>query len=214
MKRLRFSIPNRQIGVFVTGEYGEKNKRPHWHAIIFGWRPQDLVYYRTNDCGDDIFTSVLLDKIWGKNDPEKRPNEVGSVSFQSAGYCARYAAKKLVHGNDGDHEFNPISKKSNKQAIGKAWLEAFWPDVFNYGALTLPDGNKCGIPRYYEKWLKKNQPEAWAEYIQTAKVKKIAAASAAEARDKQKRKSRVSKNDARRAIQKQKFEMLQKNLKL
>ena len=34
MKRLRFVNNDRKIGVFVTGEYGEKNKRPHWHAIF------------------------------------------------------------------------------------------------------------------------------------------------------------------------------------
>ena len=28
-----------KITYMVTGEYGEKTKRPHWHAIIFNYRP-------------------------------------------------------------------------------------------------------------------------------------------------------------------------------
>ena len=67
--------------------------------------------------------------------------ELGSVTFESAGYCARYSAKKLVHGKDDEHDFNPISKKSSKHAIGKTWLEKFWPDVFNHGHLVLPNGH-------------------------------------------------------------------------
>ena len=43
MKRLR-EKENRdkeqKITYMVTGEYGDKNKRPHWHALIFNYRPQ------------------------------------------------------------------------------------------------------------------------------------------------------------------------------
>ena len=46
-----------RISVFVTGEYGDKQKRPHWHALIFNWRPQDATYLYSNDRGDQVFTS-------------------------------------------------------------------------------------------------------------------------------------------------------------
>lgn len=177
MKKLR-KTQDTPIGVFVTGEYGEKTKRPHWHAILFGYRPPDARYLRKNDRGDVIYSSKTLDRIWGLNDSEKRPNEIGSVTFQSAGYCARYATKKLVHGNDDEHDFKPISKKSSKHAIGKKWLERFWPDVFTHGHVVLPDGSLGSIPRYYEKWLKENQPAAWLHYVTETKFKKILSAQA------------------------------------
>lgn len=214
MKRLRFAYPNKQIGVFVTGEYGEENKRPHWHAILFGWRPSDLHYFRSNDRGDDLFTSATLDALWGKNDPERRPNEVGDVTFHSAGYCARYAAKKLVHGKDGEHSFQPISKKSCKHAIGKRWLELHWRDLLSDGQVRLRDGTTAPIPRYYTKWLLQNEPAAYFEFLADVKDKKIKAAMAASARDSEFRKTRVTRNDARREIQKQKFDYLQSKLKL
>lgn len=160
MKRLR-KTQNDPIGMFVTGEYGEQRKRPHWHAILFNYRPTDARFHRTTETGDQCYTSENLGKIWGKGHCE-----IGEVTFESAGYCARYAAKKLVHGKDQDHDYHPISKKSSKHAIGKKWLEKFWPDVFNYGRLVLKDGTITSIPRYYEKWFKENSTdEQWRAYL-------------------------------------------------
>lgn len=160
------------MGVFVTGEYGEKEKRPHWHAILFNYRPTDSVYFRTTERGDRVYRSKTLEDTWGFGHAE-----LGDVTFQSAGYCARYAAKKLVHGKDHEHDFQPISKKSNKHAIGKAWLEKYWRDVFDVGQLILlnKDGSSVSsaIPRYYEKWLKEHKPTEWAAYVTRTKTKKI-----------------------------------------
>jgi len=198
-----------RIGIFVTGEYGELRKRPHWHALIFNWRPQDLLYKYTNNNGDLVSTSTTLDNLWGLG-----ITEVGTVTFESAGYCARYAAKKLVHGRDGDHSYDPISKKSSKHAIGKRWLELHWRDLLADGQVRLRDGTAGPIPRYYIKWLLQRHPEAYLEFLGSTKEKKIKAAVAANKRDQALRKSRVSKNDARREIQKQKFDYLQSKLKL
>lgn len=166
MKKLR-KLQNDPMGVFVTGEYGDKTKRPHWHAIIFNWIPNDLKYFRSNERGDKIYKSAHLEKLWGHGHAE-----VGSVTFQSAGYVARYAAKKLGHGNDQDHSYHPISKKSSKHAIGKKWLEKYWPDVFSYGRCILKDGTEVPIPRYYEKWFAKEHPEKWIDYVTNVKFKK------------------------------------------
>lgn len=211
------------IGFFVTGEYGELNKRPHWHAIIFNWAPRDQTYLRSNERGDKIYTSEHLDRLWGKNDPRLRPNEIGAVTFESAGYCARYAAKKLVHGHDDAHDFHPISKKSNKNAIGKKWLERFWPDVFSYGRCVLRDGSETSIPRYYEKWLKENQPEAWLRYVTEVKLKKCEIAAAKSDLAKRDWIDRLfakpyrypkSPDEVRKIITEDKFRKLQAHLKL
>lgn len=177
MKRLRKSLVQ-PIGMFVTGEYGEHNKRPHWHAIIFNWTPSDCVYSYTNDNGDRVYNSKTLDSLWGHNDPDKAPSNIGDVTFKSAGYVARYAAKKLVHGHDDAHDFKPISKKSSKHAIGKKWLEQYWPDIFLNGKCILRDGTSTSIPRYYEKWLKTNHPGPWADYVTQTKQETINLAQA------------------------------------
>lgn len=219
MKKLR-KLQDAPMGVFVTGEYGEKTKRPHWHAIIFNWRPSDAQYHYSNERGDKIYTSETLTRLWGLG-----LCEFGSVTFESAGYCARYAAKKLVHGNDGEHQFDPISKKSSKHAIGKKWLEKyFWTDCFSKGFLTV-DGQRQSIPRYYEKWLKENKPDYWLRYVTEVKPTVTQAA--------QKKSERVfdeyrknlesrpwykpnplTPNQVRKLITKSRFKQLQDHLKL
>ena len=184
IKRLRKRIgndPEKRISYVVAGEYGPRTKRPHWHAIIFNYAPRDLKYMYTNENGDKLFSSKELDTLWGKNDSEKRPTEVGSVTFKSAGYVARYSAKKLDHGTEVD-EFKPIFKVSSKRAVGRTWLEKYWSDVFNYGR-KYSSGNEVPIPRYYEKWLKREKPEVWEKYITEVKsisVKKAQARADAE----------------------------------
>lgn len=155
-----------KIGIFCAGEYGDKGKRPHWHALIFNWRPSDETFKYSNFRGDKVFSSEILNNLWSNG-----ITEFGDVTFESAGYCARYATKKLVHGRDGEHEFNPISKRSSKQGIGRKWIEKYHEDVFNYGYIVLPTGQQCGIPRYYEKWFQKTHPEKWKLYVTQIKLK-------------------------------------------
>jgi len=227
MKRLR-KTQNAPVGVFVTGEYGDKTKRPHWHAIIFNWYPADAIPFRITDRGDRVYTSETLSRLWPYGFAE-----LASVTFESAGYCARYAAKKLVHGRDDTNEFTPISRKSCKHAIGKKFLEKYWKNIFDHGAVFIQksDGEivETSIPRYYEKWLQKNQPEAWKDYVTQKKQQRIQFAQEANEKEKQKE---IADNDARRIraglsyvptitrtetryrILKEKFRKLQKHLKL
>lgn len=165
MKRLRFHYPEQKINYMVTGEYGEETKRPHWHAIIFNFYPEDAEFYYTSDRGDKLFKSKAIDEIWGKNDPDTRPNEFGEVTIDSANYVARYAAKKLVHGKDEEHDYHPIHKTSSRYGLGRKWIEKYWKQTFSNGYVTLPNGSTSKIPRYYVDWFKKNYPVEYQTYI-------------------------------------------------
>lgn len=148
------------IPFLVTGEYGDKNKRPHWHAILFNYRPSDAKKHYRSDSGDDVYTSEEIAKLWKKGN-----SEFGSVTIDSANYVARYSAKKLVHGNDQEHDYHPIHKTSSRRAIGKAWISENWKHTFENGFIVLPNGSRSKIPRYYVDWLKKNKPDEWAHYV-------------------------------------------------
>lgn len=167
MKKLR-KITNNPLGFFTTGEYGDRTYRPHWHALIFGWYPKDAEYQYSNHRGDQVSTSAQLTKLWGLGNAN-----VGAVTYESASYVARYAIKKLTFGNDNEHVYEPISKKSQKNAIGKKFLERYWQDIFSHGYTVLDDGSRVDIPRYYERWFEKNHPEEWLKYKQTVKAKLI-----------------------------------------
>jgi len=168
MKALRNDVgyrPEDRISVMVTGEYGDKKKRPHWHAILFNFRPGDEKSLRTTGRDEQVFHSPWLFDLWGKGNIE-----YGSVSMDSAGYVARYAAKKLVHGRDDEHDFRPIHHTSSKIPIGRPWIEKNWRHTFENGFVVV-NGSKHGIPRYYEDWLKKNRPDEFLRYISDVRPK-------------------------------------------
>lgn len=156
--------PDHKIKIMYTGEYGEKTKRPHWHLLIFNYSPPDKIKHRTTDNGDDIYKSELIDELWGKNDASLCPNEIGALTIDSASYVARYAAKKLVHGNDQDHPYHPIHQ-TPKSGLGKTWIEKYYKQTFDLGYVYLPNGEKAAIPRFYVDWLKKKHPETYKHYV-------------------------------------------------
>jgi hypothetical protein len=222
MKKLRkrltdAGIPH-QIGYITCGEYGPSKKRPHWHACIFGWSPKTVPngYQapkkdKTNEHGDQTWTSEFLTEVWGNG-----KCNFGEVTIKSAGYVARYSAKKLAHGKDHEHDYQPIFKASSKHAIGKRWLEKFHEDIFNQGKVIVDGKNIGSIPRYYERWLKKHEPEKWQRYVTKTKrenIKKLREQSLKELD--WYGPYHNAKNQIEEKILKQKFEeQLQKNLKL
>lgn len=94
-KKLLKYNPDCQIRRFYSCEYGYTGTRrhnggnPHYHALIFGYRPDDLVYYKKGKNGDIVYKSKYLYDLWGKGFVT-----VGEVTIESAGYCARYTMKK------------------------------------------------------------------------------------------------------------------------
>lgn len=160
LKRLRYTLAGQKISTMVTGEYGSINKRPHWHALIFNYWPHDYKKVRENDLGNNVYTSEEIAGLW-----KKGRHDFGEVSLESAGYVARYAAKKLVHGKDEDHDYQPIHKTSSKNAIGRSWIERYYKHTFENGFVVLPNGHTAKIPRYYVDWCKKNKPTLWEHYV-------------------------------------------------
>jgi len=91
MKRLRKKYSGRDIRYYMCGEYGERTNRPHYHALLFGLDFPDWEYVSTSDSGHEVFTSKTLEKIWGLGFVT-----IGTVTFESAAYCAPYIMKKLT----------------------------------------------------------------------------------------------------------------------
>ncbi|QXP44239.1 MAG: replication initiator protein [Arizlama microvirus] len=150
----------KKIDRMVTGEYGEKNKRPHWHAIIFNWEPKDKEYKFTTDRGDKLFTSSTIANLWTKG-----THDFGEVTIDSASYVARYAAKKLTHGKDEEHEFHPIHRTPSRRGLGRSWIEQNYKHTFENGFIVLPNYQKSKIPRYYVDWAKKHHPDLYRYYV-------------------------------------------------
>lgn len=220
MKRLRFRVPDVKFSYMVTGEYGEKTKRPHWHAILYGLWPEDAKKEPGADDAHPTFTSKLISECW----PQGRHN-FGEITLDSASYVARYAAKKLVHGKDQEHDFHPIHRTSCRPALGTRFIEKHWRQVFTHGFVRLPNGQQMKIPRYYVDWLKKHKPLHYQHYEKTTLLRVIAQASAKSEKEfqrwlteREKRKAGETlptrPNKVKEIILQSRFKRLQENAKI
>ena len=126
-KRFREAIYPEKIRYMYCGEYGGKTERPHYHAIVFGYDfPDKYPFYRSKS-GFQVYRSPLLEKLW-----DFGISSIGSFSFQSAGYVARYVMKKW-YGKDADEHYkgriSEFLKMSLRPGIGNDWIEKYWKDV-------------------------------------------------------------------------------------
>lgn len=87
MKRLRRKVG--PVRFFHAGEYGDNNARPHDHALLFGYDFPDKVFFKNSKTGFKLYQSAMLSRIWGKGH-----TTVAGMSFESAGYLARYLMDK------------------------------------------------------------------------------------------------------------------------
>lgn len=176
IKRLRkHHGTNNPIRYYACGEYGEHTGRPHYHAIIFGYSPTDQKFHTINERGEKLFTSEELDQIWGLGKTIH-----GAVTFESAGYCARYTTKK-AYGKDAqwhyiriDEEQNPywllpeFSIMSLKPAIGRGWFLKYTNDITKHDQWIV-NGKISKPPRYYDKLHKILDPERAEQQIEDRK---------------------------------------------
>lgn len=157
-KRLRERLAPRRIRFFACGEYGEKLGRPHYHAIVFGWFPEDAVCVKRS--GElSLFTSSLLSAAWGHGHAS-----VGLVSMDSASYVANYASKQIRTNREDEarrlagraREFLIMSRRPG---IGRKWIDKFMSDVFPSDEVIVR-GKACRPPRFYDQCLEKIDPDA------------------------------------------------------
>lgn len=155
MKRLRKKYKG--VRFFMCGEYGEKNNRPHYHAILFNVDFLDKV-----SCGKSIFRSDELESLWHHGF-----SCIGKVTFESAAYVSRYVLKKvtgdmakeyykLVNEETGEISWREpeFAHMSLKPGIGSAWLDKYVTDVYPDG-IMVSRGRKGKPPRYYDKYFKR-----------------------------------------------------------
>lgn len=138
VKRLRKHISPVRVRFFGSGEYGKKALRPHYHIIIFGWRPLDLdaFFYRDDHW---VYKSSFVARVWNKGFIS-----VEDVTFRSALYCAKYLQKLQVLPAGLEP---PFTLMSLKPGIG---LLAFDPRCLETDCIPF-HGRSYSVPRYFER---------------------------------------------------------------
>lgn len=188
-KRLRINLEraglNHKIRYMYCGEYGEGLGRPHYHVILFG---QDFNHdkkpYRRLKTGFILYISQILDKSW-----QKGFAYVGSVTFESAAYVARYIDKKVNGTAKTEHytridehgEVNEIKQewatashmKPHPEALGgglgSSWFEKYHTDVYPSDEVIMK-GKKMRPPAYYDTLLERLNPTLLEEIKNNRKM--------------------------------------------
>lgn len=165
-KRLRKNT-GAEIRFYHCGEYGEKNLRPHYHAILFGYRFPDE---RLRVPGQPVYGSVsaLLQDTWGLGH-----TMAGTVNWDSISYVARYVTKKLggakarerydrVDTSTGEvvSVRSDYATMSRRPGIARSWIETFVDDVYPSDFVVV-NGRPMKPPRYYDDYVALHRPDLW-----------------------------------------------------
>jgi hypothetical protein len=184
-KRLRKRISPKKVKYYYCGEYGDKNGRPHYHILLFGYSyPDWLPLPHKSASGSELYTSPTLEKEWGLGF-----TQIGEVTFESAAYVSRYIMKKVLGKAkdeiDPDTGLKPYERyndftgeivevlpeyvsmsrggkaaRGSHGGIGAKWFDRYSSDCYPKDYVTH-DGIKRGIPRYYDNLLKESNPDLY-----------------------------------------------------
>lgn len=170
MKRLRKRY-GAGIRFFHCGEYGSKKFRPHYHAILFNHDFEDKVLWKTQSNGERLYVSAGLQELWPQG-----YSSVGTVTFQSASYVARYVTKKVlasgpfsrvvINPETGEvypvrPEYGTMSRggRAGPGGIGRGWLEKFSDETARDDYVVMR-GMKMRPPRAYDALLSESDIKA------------------------------------------------------
>lgn len=175
-KRLRKRFPNSGARYYMCGEYGDLRGRPHFHACVFGFDFDDKQLYQVRN-GNQLYISETLNKLWKFGFAS-----VGSLTFDSAAYVARYVMKKQTGDNAEQHykrfvvddngeivdeysltpEFNHMSLKP---AIGADWLKQYADEVYLTDSVIIK-GKEVKPPKFYDSMYELLEPRKFADVKQ------------------------------------------------
>lgn len=176
MKRLRKKFGD-NIRSFGCAEYGEKNRRPHYHLLIFNHDFADKDLWR--DQGENsLYVSNSLKSLWPYGH-----STVGNLTFESAAYTARYVTKKL-NGPAAEGHYvstNPLTGEifdlppersvcvSRRPGIGRLWYER-WGKYLKDHDHAIIRGKKVRPAKYYDRLFDLEDPENFARVKNNRKL--------------------------------------------
>lgn len=153
MKSLRDKVKPVRVRFFASGEYGSHFGRPHYHIIVFGWKPSDLVPLRSSKRGQELFRSNLVEDVW-----KKGFISVGDLTYDSALYCAKYMQKfQFLRSSrfvvpEHPELLPPFIQMSNRPGIG---YNAVYSCNLDTDRIYI-SGRSCKIPRYFLKVMERD----------------------------------------------------------
>lgn len=152
-KDIRYDLgKERHIKYYACGEYGDKTKRPHYHAIIYGLNPFEDKDRKLISDNWTLCDPFLFDK-------NRKEQTIAYVCREDIAYVAGYVQKKL-NGDMAVEEYGdkvrPFSRCSQGLGLDFAMMNA---DRLINNGYTFLNGHKIGVPRYFREKLGISQRE-------------------------------------------------------
>lgn len=178
LRKYIFEKYGKTIRIFYCGEYGPKNGRPHFHAIIYGCPLPDLKFYKNVD-NNAYYTSQIISDAWkdyasckkkDKSDASPRGYAVvTNVTWDTCAYVAGYVAKKFVGKLEKTYEdicraagCEPLAREFHQggknPGLGLEYYDAHKDKIYKFDEVTLP-GMHARPCRYYDSKYDIDYPE-------------------------------------------------------
>lgn len=165
MKRLRARYAPKVIRFFHCGEYGAKNFRPHYHAILFNHDFGDKELWQERD-SIKLYVSEQLSSLWPLGF-----STIGDVTFESAAYVARYVTKKVTGEQAEEHYRRVIPETgeiiqlkpeyitmSRRPGIGRFYYDAYKEEIVRDDNVIIR-GVPMRPPKAYDAILEQEDPD-------------------------------------------------------
>lgn len=166
-KRLRKNTGYEKIKYYAVGEYGEKNQRPHYHAIVFNcptavsysdaWSLTKKAWLKRYD--PKLKNGRPYDPYPGLTDSDKivlGDVHIGQTTGPSIAYTVKYLDKKrrtTKHSReDFAREFSVMSRGLGKNYISDE-TKKYHREHPDQLYLTMPGGKKIAMPKYYRNQI-------------------------------------------------------------
>ena len=183
IKALRGSLHPTRIQILAGGEYGERSGHPHYHLCIIGWEPPH--HERLYDSKQYLYSHPLVSELWhdgsgprGQSGNSRGFHNLGSLTFESAAYVARYIIKKQkgaltysdpdsgvqmrINEKTGETKPNEFAYMSRRPALGRTWFDKYWSDIYPHDFCIIGD-HKTRPPRYYDRLLEQSNPDLFEQ---------------------------------------------------
>lgn len=147
-----------QIRFLHCGEYGEKFRRPHHHALLFNFDfPDKYLWKREGDVR--LYRSKSLEELWPFGH-----SSVGALTVESAAYVARYVLKK-INGDMApahyDGRLPEYISMSLKPGVAKNWFDKFKKTDVYPQDFIVEGGKKFKVPKYFNRCYELTNPDEY-----------------------------------------------------
>lgn len=142
------------IRFFMCGEYGDQKGRPHYHIIMFNFRPPDMQRWELNENGYQMYYSKEITKLWGMG-----MVKLNELTREMAEYIARYVTKK-IKGKDAEETYQARGQvpeytcMSRKPGIAHKYFEDHKETIYKTDEIFIPTAKglkKTKPSKYFDK---------------------------------------------------------------